>query len=209
MIKTIIFDLGNVIIDVDANRTQAALSQLGVERSEDVFTLTQQNALCDRFERGEITRHEFLSGLATFAQAGVGLNALQSAWEAMILEATPNRLQTIAALRKKYQVFLLSNTNEIHYDTVSQHLREHHAVDQLESLFDRTYLSYQVGHRKPTEAIYQHVLHDANLTPVETLFIDDLPANLSIPQQLGIQTWHAAADLDQTWEKIHQSLLLS
>lgn len=205
MIKTIIFDLGNVIVDVDANRTQAALSHLGVEHSEDIFTLKEQNALCDRFERGEITRHEFLSGLATFAPAGVSVNALQSAWEAMVLQTTPDRLQTIAALRSQYQVFLLSNTNEIHYDTVSQHLRKHHAVDQLESLFDRTYLSYQVGHRKPTAAIYQHVLTDAALVPAETLFIDDLIANLDAPQTLGIQTWHAA-DLEETWDKLRQLL---
>lgn len=202
MLKTIIFDLGNVIIDINADLTLNALKALGIERSETIFTLEQQSELCDQLEVGHIDGPTFLSTIASYTTHDIDESALIAAWEAMVLHTTPARLRILQSLRDHYQVFLLSNTNEIHYNTITDRLGLH-GIDSLESLFDRTYLSYRVGHRKPTAAIFEHVTQDAQLNPAETLFIDDLPANLEAPKAMGWQTWHAA-DINAIWSRIEQ-----
>lgn len=205
MFKTIIFDMGNVIINVDASRTIAAFEALGIHQGADIFTVQKQSQLCDQLEVGDINRDAFLAALADYSPRNIDPDALMAAWEAMVLHTTPERLRILQVLRQHYDVFLLSNTNEIHYDTVTRHLNTHD-VDTIESLFDRTYLSYQVGHRKPTAAIFEHVAQDAKLNPAETLFIDDLPANLEIPNAMGWQTWHVA-DIDVMWARVERLLI--
>lgn len=201
-IKNIIFDLGNVIVGVDSSRTEHGLSKLGIQRAAEIFTVQQQNELCDRFECGLVTPEEFIQALSEYSeQEVVDPTAIQSAWESMILESDPDRLTLLQALRERYNVYLLSNTNQIHYDHLNTKFRQLYGIACLDELFDKAYYSFRVGLRKPTREIFMHVLTDEQLEPTETLFIDDLAKNIQTADQLHIQTLHAT-DMDETWEQI-------
>ena len=204
-LDTIIFDLGNVIVDVDARVTHARLAALGVEEGPAIFTLQQQAQLCDEFETGRMDASTFLQQLQARVGAHIDQADLKHAWEGMVLETRAHRLGTLKQLRAHYQVFCLSNTNRIHYDYLNAQLQAQYGIDQLDSLFDRAYYSFTVGHRKPDVEIYQYVIDDAQIDPSRTLFIDDLPANLVAPAKLGWQTWHAA-DREMIWQRIRTLL---
>ena len=149
-LKNIIFDLGNVIIDIDSTRTVRGLSDLGIKQASDIFTVEVQNELCDQFECGDISPATFIKALGDYStHDDVDLNAVQKAWESMILQSHPDRLQLLQELRKKYNVFLLSNTNQIHYTYINTMFFSTYNVKCLDDLFDKAYYSFQVGLRKP------------------------------------------------------------
>lgn len=201
-VKNIIFDLGNVIVEVDSSHTERGLQALGIERASEIFTLKQQNELCDLFEIGQITPQDFLKALSAYStHDDVDHQAIQQAWESMILESHPDRLTLLQALRERYNVYLLSNTNKIHYDYLNKLFKQEYGVACLDDLFDKAYYSFEVGLRKPTAEIFHHVLKDEQLEPLETLFIDDLEQNIKTAEKLRIQTLHAT-DLDETWEHV-------
>jgi epoxide hydrolase-like predicted phosphatase len=208
-IKNIIFDLGNVIVDIDAKRTEHGLNKLGIERASDIFTVEEQNDLCDRLECGVLSGEEFIRLLGEHSLSqDVDLGAVKAAWESMILQSHPERLQVLSDLRQHYRVFLLSNTNEIHYNYLNKQFAEQHDIACLDNLFDKAYYSFRVGLRKPMPEIYEHVLEDGGMHPEETLFIDDLDKNLEAAKQFNIQTWHAQS-MDETWEYVKKAFLRS
>lgn len=201
-IKTVIFDLGNVIIDVDSTHTEHKLQRLGIERASEIFTVQEQNALCDRFECGHVSPEEFIQSLSDYSSHDdVDHQAIQHAWESMILHTTEERLNTLKELRDRYRVLLLSNTNQIHYDHINRLFAERYQIECLDTLFDKAYYSFQVGMRKPMPDIFLHVLEDQSIDAHETVFIDDLAKNIDAAKACGIQTWHAQ-DLDKIWSDV-------
>ncbi len=204
MIKNIIFDLGNVIIDVDDRHYHAALQKLGVNAAHDIYTLQKQNTLCEQFERGEIKPAQFLKALGGYTQhIDATEEALQQAWEAMIEDSAQHRLNTLVALRDQYQIYLLSNTNQIHYDFINRLFSERYAIASLDDLFDKAYYSFRLGIRKPDVKIFKHVLKENKLDPQQTLFVDDLDKNIQSAATLGLQTHHAV-QLDDTWKILNK-----
>lgn len=203
-IKNIIFDLGNVIVGVDSSHTERGLRELGIDRAAEIFTVQQQNELCDRFECGQISADEFIHELSQYSTHDtVDPAAVQHAWESMILESHPDRLALLHALREHYNVYLLSNTNQIHYDHLNSKFKKLYGIACLDELFDKAYYSFKVGLRKPTREIFMHVLTSERLEPLETVFIDDLEQNVKTASQLNIKTIHAT-DIDDTWEQVAQ-----
>ena len=99
------------------------------------------------------------------------------------------RIALLEKLRHRYRIFLLSNTNALHYTAFQQRL---HALTgkTLEDIFEKTYYSHTANLRKPDAAIYQLVLDENKLDPAETLFIDDTASNFSGAEEAGIQTFH-------------------
>ncbi|MGN6637868.1 MAG: HAD-IA family hydrolase, partial [Mucilaginibacter sp.] len=77
----------------------------------------------------------------------------------------------------------------IHYDFIMDYLKKEFGFEGNDHLFEKTYYSHLVGMRKPDKAIFEKVLHENNLKPEETLFIDDIAANLEAAKELGIQTY--------------------
>jgi len=98
------------------------------------------------------------------------------------------RLQILQQLRLYYDLFLLSNTNEIHEAAFNQILMQEHGIPNIGVFFDRVYLSHRVGLRKPMREIFERVLEENNLKPEQTLFIDDSLQHIEGAKLLGIQT---------------------
>jgi len=188
MIKNVIFDFGGVLLNLDFKRSFAAFAALGFEDFEDKFSQYTAAPVFQKLEKGEIAAPEFYKGLRELLGVPVPDAQLEQAWNAMLLDYRKPSLDFLVPLAGKYNLYLLSNTNQIHYDHFSRTLKEETAYPSLESFFKKAYYSHNIKLRKPDTETYAFVLEDAGIAAAETLFIDDSYTNLPTAQALGIQT---------------------
>jgi putative hydrolase of the HAD superfamily len=187
-IKHIIFDLGGVLLNIDYSLTEKAFIETGITNFPELYSQLKQTPLFDNWEMGKISREEFIGTLREVASAPVTDAQIVSAWDAMLLDYPVRRLQILQQLRLYYDLFLLSNTNEIHEAAFNQILMQEHGIPNIGVFFDRVYLSHRVGLRKPMREIFERVLEENNLKPEQTLFIDDSLQHIEGAKLLGIQT---------------------
>lgn len=187
--KNIIFDYGNVIFEIDFKKTQAALTQLGIADVEQFFAHKGHNQLFDHFEVAGITADDFRNGIRSAANRPELTDAaVDEAWNSLLIGVSPNNHDVLLEMKDKYRTFLLSNTNEIHYDWIVKHIQDRFQVNNYDSFFEKAYFSHMMKLRKPNANIFEQVLKENNLEPSETLFIDDSPQHLATAKQLGIDT---------------------
>ncbi len=190
MIKNLIFDFGDVFINLDKTATARELQKLGGTTFSK--SMMQQNIA---YEKGLLSTEDFLNFYQQeFIQATP--QQLTSAWNAVLLDFPPNRLSFIQDLAhtQEYRLFLLSNTNALHI----QYLREKLSFfDHFKKCFEQFYLSHEIYMRKPDSSIYTFVLQENQLNPEETLFIDDTKENILAAQKMGFHTWHLHPKIDE------------
>lgn len=189
-IKNIVFDLGGVLLNIDYERTIDAFKKLGVKDFDSIFTQASQLKLFDSFDKGQISAGEFRDGLRSISGLPAADQEIDNAWNAMLLDFPATRLALLEGVRKRYRIFLLSNTNAIHYPAYSRALEEKYGFAELSSLFEKQYLSYRIGMRKPDREIFEFVLSDNGILPEETLFIDDTLQHVHGAEAAGIHAFH-------------------
>ena len=187
-IKAIIFDLGAVILNINYQNTINAFSKLGVKNAASFYSKKVQTNLFNQIETGNITAKKFLTELQKETD-NASINQVSEAWNAMLLDLPENRLTLIQSLKKKYSIYLLSNTNSIHIDAFKKKIGNIKWV-KFCNLFDKIYLSHEVGLRKPNAAIFEYILGEQNLKAQEVFFIDDSPEHIEGANKLGIKTHH-------------------
>ncbi len=188
MIKNVIFDFGGVLLNLDFKRSFAAFKALGFDDFEDKFSQYTAAPIFQELEKGLIAAPAFYEGLRELLGKPIPDAQLEHAWNAMMLDYRKPSLDFLVPLGSKYNLFLLSNTNQIHYDHFSKTLKEETAYPSLESFFKKAYYSHDIKRRKPDADTYAFVLKDAGIEASETLFVDDSFPNLPTAQELGIQT---------------------
>ncbi len=190
-IKNIIFDLGNVIIDIDIKKTEAAFRKLNKNTAEfeAAYKRNQKDQIFERFEVGAITEAEFIKIMQAGSSLQINDQQIIDAWNALLLTIPTKRFQLLEQLSQQYNIFLLSNTNETHLRWVYNYLKEAHQIHDFDQrFFTKAYYSHLIQHRKPHTETYQYVLNDAGILGSETLFIDDLKENIEGAKQAGIHT---------------------
>ena len=187
-INHIIFDLGGVILNIDYKLTEQAFIEAGVTDFPALYSRLKQSDLFDRLEVGTVSRGEFIDEMRKLAGPNVTDAQILSAWNAMLLDFPVRRLQILQQLRLYYDLFLLSNTNEVHEEAFNQILLRSHGIPNIGVFFDKVYLSHRVGMRKPNKEIFERVLSDNGLKPEDTLFIDDSPQHIAGAKEAGIRT---------------------
>lgn len=192
-ISTIIFDLGGVILDLDQGKTLRAFARKGL----DLEDVNETSPIFTDFETGKITAPDFRQGIKSLFKGNITDTEIDEAWNAMLLDTYEERFRIIEGLRKQFRIYLLSNTNSIHIDFVRDYLNKHFSIERWDNLFDKQYLSYEIGLRKPHKNIYEYVLNDIQKQPQVCLFIDDSFANIKGAESAGIQTLLALNPLDQ------------
>ena len=113
-IKSIIFDLGGVILNLDYSKTEDEFKKIGVLHFTELYSQKKQTLLFDDFEKGKIKPEEFISSIKESENLKIKEIDFINAWNAMLLEIPIEKLQFIDGLKKDYKIILLSNTNEIH-----------------------------------------------------------------------------------------------
>ena len=187
MIKNIIFDLGNVLFDIDFNKLKPAFEKLGIQDFDKQYSLLHASDIFLQLEKGEIMPEEFYDLLRKESGLISNNEAMEQAWNSMLLQFRWESIAFLQQYKTRYRMFLLSNTNYIHQQCINKMLKERTGITELRQLFEAAYFSHEVGMRKPDLAIYQHVIDDAQLNPVETIFIDDVEANIKPAETAGLK----------------------
>jgi putative hydrolase of the HAD superfamily len=194
-IRNIIFDYGNVIFTIDFNRAQHSFTELGVKNVEHFFSHKGHDSLFDQFEQGLISSSEFRDGIRKVT----GIESLSDAeidqaWNSLLIGVPEPNHDLLLKVKEKYRTFLLSNNNEIHYNWIMDYLQREHRLDSNAVFFEKDYYSHLMKMRKPNREIFEFVMRENNLNPIETLFIDDSPQHLKTADMLGLKTHLLTAD---------------
>lgn len=196
-IKVLIFDLGNVIIPLEEFSYWWEQLFLPVfQQKEAVEKLLREGFFVD-FERGDFDEEHFLNVLCTSLKPGFLKDDIIRRWNLILKEIPPHRVEFLRTLKAKgYQLYLLSNTNSTHIDSVKAQMQELFGMNVLEDIFDYCYYSYEMNEVKPDVEIYKKVIEDQQINPTETLFIDDKIENLDGAKKLGVKIRHIAPEQD-------------
>ncbi|MCF2497124.1 HAD family hydrolase [Dyadobacter chenhuakuii] len=190
-IKNIIFDLGDVILNIDVPVASKSFAELSGREQAEILELFSKNALFRQFETGELDEAGFRNYVREILEfSDLSDEAIDTAWNSLLLDLPPERVELLQNLSKSYRLFLLSNTSSIHITQVNKILEASTGVKKLDDLFETVFLSYEMGLMKPDPQIYQKVLEQAGLKAEETLFLDDNRDNIEAASLLGIDTIH-------------------
>ena len=193
-IKNIIFDLGGVVLDIDESIVYKELEKLGISTSE----LAHSKEFIDimsKFDTGIYTAPTFRKkAKAILGQEKMTDKRFDTIWNAMLLDIPRERIEALEQIRKHYKIFLMSNSNEIHYDLYVRDLQLRFGYNEFDELFNKSYFSFAEHLEKPDPRFFELILDHEHLNPEETLFIDDTAANIKVAQSLGIRTYHIRRD---------------
>ncbi len=192
MIKNLIFDFGDVFLDLDKpGAMQNALDLFKI----DALTEEMVSVNC-LYEQGLISTSEFVDFYCNYF-SHISKQDLINIWNYVLKHFPNHKMDFLKQLYKtgEYQLILLSNTNELHINWVKQNVSFY---DEFKSNFHKFYLSHEINLRKPDKEIFEFVINENNLLANETLFIDDTKENTDTASKLGIHTWN----IDETTEDI-------
>jgi putative hydrolase of the HAD superfamily len=199
-IRSLLFDLGNVLVDIDIDGAHERLNQLlRIDAQRPVI----EKAFID-YECGRITTDIFINTLLSQSELKVQALDIIEAWNSMIVGIPDYRVEMLRQLRKKYTVYVLSNTNALHLEWIHRYVRRVHKVEAFEKeLLDHAFYSHLVGDRKPNASLFKFITEDSFMTPALTLYMDDVQENLNVAARLGFNT-HLVKPGDEIAEYLKQ-----
>ena len=183
MINTIIFDFGDVFLNLRKEEGIRAFKKLGLNGPNE--ELLRLNTL---FEKGKITELEFIEGFQKYIP-NASIEDIRFAWNEVIGEFPLYRLEFLQMLSKQYRLFLLTNTDAIHIDKFEHNVGLSFSGD-FYRCFEKVYYSFEMGMRKPEPEIFNYLINKHDLSPKRTLFVDDKFQNTEAARQAGIAVWH-------------------
>tara|TARA_R110002012_G_scaffold322096_1_gene555394 strand:+ start:81217 stop:81819 length:603 start_codon:yes stop_codon:yes gene_type:complete len=185
MLKNIIFDFGDIFINLDKSAIFKALEDFGGTQGS-----TELTRLAKNYEMGLMSSTDFVMALQEIFPSATAEEII-AAWNSILLDFPVERLEFIEqmAVDKKYRLFLLSNTNELHIRAVIKSMGILN-FNRFKACFEQFYLSHEINLRKPELSIYEYVLSQNHLKAEETLFIDDMLENTLAAETIGIKTWN-------------------
>jgi putative hydrolase of the HAD superfamily len=192
MIDTLIFDFGDVFINLDKQGAmQNALNLFKMDTFEDDMIKT--NIL---YEVDKVSTEEFIN-FYTSRFSYLNENQVIEAWNYILKDFPEYRLKFIQQLaeEKRFKLILLSNTNDMHIDFIKSNVSFY---EDFKNCFDQFYLSQEIQLRKPNKDIFDFVLESNNLKPEQCFFVDDTKENTDMAEALGIKVWN----IDETNEDV-------
>ncbi len=205
MIKTVIFDMGGVVITLDSEEAMRRFSALGLTDFAERMNPYTQKGIFGELEEGKLSEKEYRQKLSEVCGRSLTFDEVKHCWMGYMKEVPANKLATILDLKKKgYRVILLSNTNPyVSTWTDSKDFSgDGHSIDEY---FDALYRSFEVKYMKPDDQFFRYVLSQEKLLPEEALFVDDGPRNCAAASELGIRTYCPENGADWT-EEIYKYL---
>ena len=179
MLKTLIFDLGKVIVPFDFKRGYDRMAPLCSYSPAEIPERLRTCDLVYRFETGEVDPQDFVKELCAIPELNCTFEDFREIWGSIFLPETLIPEEMLASLRERYRLLLLSNTNALHYPLLQD-------AYPLLGLFHDHILSFRVGAMKPSPKIYQAAIDAAGCKPEECFFTDDIPAYVEAARQHGI-----------------------
>lgn len=186
-INTLVFDLGEVIVDLNIRAVIDGFSNKSRMSSKYIEYLITSHVALYEYETGRINTDEFIDQINEALGANIPLYEFKTIWNSMLREIPVGKLQLLKKASSRYQTLILSNTNEMHEQAFDQMVSTKAPGQIMSDFVNHAYYSHKIGHRKPNQDIYEYII-DANcLNPQQTLFFDDKKENIEGAQRLGIQ----------------------
>ena len=183
-ISTVIFDLGGVLLNLDWNLCIANFEKLGIKEMAQLLSTTLQKGFVLDYEKGLINSDEFRNHLRAYSTQKITDEQINDAWTSFLVEIPTEKLELLLELRKKYNVFMLSNTNTLSFEFCERTMFNTNGRT-IDDYFDKCYLSYRMHLCKPNADIFEALLADAGLKAEECLFLDDGIHNIETAEKLG------------------------
>lgn len=183
-IKTIFFDLGNVVIKVHPEILEKGLATHGKIKEGAIVDYFTSSDNLNSYQTGRLTSSRFYSKTRRFFRLDIKYNEFYRIWNS-IFRPYPEMEDIISAIKKKYpdiRLILFSNTNESHYE----YLKENYKILEL---FDAHVLSHEIGKNKPHPDIYKAALRSAGSIPRDTFYTDDRPELIEAARTIGIRAF--------------------
>lgn len=181
-IKALIFDLGGVVFDCSFDKTFDSWSIVTGRKPDEIKRLFKFSDSFEKFERNDITPQQFINSVSQQLNYKFDDIAFEKGWNAIYMDTISNIGDLLAELKKHYRLVALTNTNQIHakvwvkkYSGTLQH-------------FEKVFSSHEIGARKPETKAFQIVLDYLNLSPKQTVFLDDRTEYINGAKQMGINT---------------------
>ena len=197
MIKTIIFDLGNVIVSFDHRKTSKRLADAFEQTDDVIYEKAVASELVREYNLGMLSTEEFIAAVNREFGGQVSFEDFFAAWNCTFLPEPIVSERLIERLSEKYRLLILSDTNEMHFDFIRENYR-------LMDHFDDFVVSHKVNVVKPSAEIFQKAVEIADCLPEECLFIDDLAANVEGARESGLRALQfiSAEQLEKDLAKI-------
>jgi putative hydrolase of the HAD superfamily len=187
-IRTIIFDLGGIFLNLNYQLTAQSFRRLGVNNFDELFTQHHANPLFEQLETGRISNESFFQAIREMTALPLTDEQITLAWNAMLLDLPRERIHWLQNVAQQYEVYLFSNTNAIHYDCFLSICRRDLGELDFNALFRFAGYSHQLGFRKPAAASFRQLIGDWHLDAAHTLFVDDTPGNIHGALEAGLHT---------------------
>lgn len=203
MIKLFVFDLGNVILPFEHRQIAVKLHERSTDKaafvSQQLFDVMfdLENGLVNPYEEGLMSTVEFFSELKRQFRLDMDIDAFKDIWNPIFHEDREVNEAIVYLKEKGYPLFLLSNTNELHFSYIIDKYPIVHS-------FDEWLLSFEVGAKKPKRRIYEAIFEKMDVQPGEVFYIDDIPKYVEVAKHLGIDGM-VFKSAHQLWEFIRKN----
>jgi len=205
MIKLFVFDLGNVILPFEHRQIADKLHEVSMVAGrfspEEIFRymFDIENGLINAYEEGSMTSHDFFMRLKERYKLEIDFEEFKEIWNPIFREDHEVSDIIIYLKNKGYPLFLLSNTNELHFTYITEVFPIVHSMDEW-------ILSFEVGTKKPKQRIYDEIFKRTDVERSEILFIDDIKRFADVAKEIGLQAVHFknAGDI---WKVIKENLI--
>lgn len=189
-VKALLFDLGNVVIDIDFERIFKKWSFYSGVPVEEMQAAFQMDAAYEQHERGEIEGVEYHQHLEQKLEMQLSYDQFCEGWNDIMVAPIDETVNILMSLKSQVSLYALSNANTLH-----KQYWEKTYPDEL-SHFEKVYVSSDIGRRKPEPDAYQHVFDDLGIAAQNIVFFDDLAENIEAASALGMKVVHVRSPLD-------------
>jgi putative hydrolase of the HAD superfamily len=184
-IHNLVFDFGGVIYQIDFERQKRAFLEEKIVGFEKLYSQASQNSLFCDLETGRISDHDFRDKVTGLIGKNICPCKIDELWNSILVDYYYDKISLLQKLRPRYRLFLLSNTNAIHYNFYSAQFIKKFGYS-FENLFDKSYWSFKIGMRKPDREIFVKLISDNGFTRENALFIDDTIQNTESAEGYGL-----------------------
>ena len=200
-IKAIVFDAGGVLLDLNLDRCKTAFKEkIGYNRIDELLDACHQKGIYGDMEEGKISADEFRALVLAESRPGSTPEMVDYCMAALLGSIDPDKADYINRLSQRYDLYLLSNNNEISWAFFLDIFER--AGIPVQETFKEYFLSCRMGMLKPNPAIFRAVLDSIGLEPGEVLYIDDSPSNAAAASDVGMHGLHyrVGSDLEELVE---------
>ncbi|MEP1096432.1 MAG: HAD family phosphatase [Cyclobacteriaceae bacterium] len=203
-IEGVIFDFGEVIIELDYPRVISGFSEVAKKNVEEIHELVVTAPLLKDFEVSKISPTEFRIGVNQLLGMSLDDDEFDFIWNSMLKNLPRERMDILADVAKRFNTFILSNSNVIHEAAYNKMIENVTGKPNLHAFVQKAYFSQDIGLRKPGKECYQFVIDDIGIDSDKLLFLDDRLDNIEGAQACGLNTVHVT-DADRQLREIFKN----